>query len=158
MQIWVDADACPNVVKDILFRAAERTRVPVTLVANSWLRTPPSRYIRAVQVPGGLDVADSEIVRRCAPGDLVVTADIPLAALVLEKGALALNPRGELYTADTIAQRLSMRNFMDELRGAGVDTGGPAGFHARDRQAFGNALDRWLAKQPRPPAPEPETP
>lgn len=158
MQIWVDADACPNVVKDILFRAAERTRVPVTLVANSWLRTPPSRYIRAVQVPGGLDVADSEIVRRCTPGDLVVTADIPLAALVLEKGALALNPRGELYTADTIAQRLSMRNFMDELRGAGVDTGGPAGFHARDRQAFGNALDRWLAKQPRPPAPEPETP
>lgn len=158
MQIWVDADACPNVVKDILFRAAERTRVPVTLVANSWLRTPPSRYIRAVQVPGGLDVADSEIVRRCAPGDLVVTADIPLAALVLEKGALALNPRGELYTADTIAQRLSMRNFMDELRGAGVDTGGPAGFHARDRQAFGNALDRWLAKQPRPPAPDPETP
>ena len=158
MQIWVDADACPNVVKDILFRAAERTRVPVTLVANSWLRTPPSRYIRAVQVPGGLDVADSEIVRRCAPGDLVVTADIPLAALVLEKGALALNPRGELYTADTITQRLSMRNFMDELRGAGVDTGGPAGFHARDRQAFGNALDRWLAKQPRPPAPDPETP
>lgn len=158
MQIWVDADACPNVVKDILFRAAERTCVPVTLVANSWLRTPPSRWIRAVQVPGGLDVADSEIVRRCSPGDLVVTADIPLAALVLEKGALALNPRGELYTADTIAQRLSMRNFMDELRGAGVDTGGPAGFHARDRQAFGNALDRWLAKRPRPPAPEPETP
>jgi uncharacterized protein YaiI (UPF0178 family) len=147
-QIFVDADACPNVIKDILFRAAERARVPVTLVANSWLRTPASRYVTALQVPGGLDVADSEIVRRCAPGDLVVTADIPLAALVVEKGALALNPRGELYTADSIAQRLSMRNFMDELRGAGVDTGGPAGFHARDRQAFGNALDRWLARRP----------
>ena len=147
-QIFVDADACPNVIKDILFRAADRARVPVTLVANSWLRTPPSRYVTALQVPGGLDVADSEIVHRCAPGDLVVTADIPLAALVVEKGALALNPRGELYTADSIAQRLSMRNFMDELRGAGVDTGGPAGFHARDRQAFGNALDRWLAKRP----------
>lgn len=158
MHIWVDADACPNVVKDILFRAAERTRVPVTLVANSWVRTPFSHYIRSVQVPAGLDVADSEIVRRCNPGDLVVTADIPLAALVLEKGALALNPRGELYTADSIAQRLSMRNFMDELRGAGVDTGGPGGFHARDRQAFGNALDRWLAKQPRPPEPSQDTP
>ena len=157
-QIFVDADACPNVIKDILFRAAERTRVPVTLVANSWLRTPPSRYISALQVPGGLDVADSEIVRRCAPGDMVVTADIPLAALVVEKGALALNPRGELYTADSIAQRLSMRNFMDELRGAGVDTGGPAGFHARDRQAFGNALDRWLAKQPSPSPPHDDTP
>ena len=157
MPIWVDADACPNVIKDILFRAAERTRVPVTLVANSWIRTPPSRFIKSVQVSGGYDVADAEIVERCAPGDLVVTADIPLAALVLEKGALALNPRGELYTADTIAQRLTMRNFMDELRGSGVDTGGPAGFHARDRQAFGNALDRWLANQPRPPSPARDT-
>ena len=131
--------------------------MPVTLVANSWIRTPPSRYIKSVQVSGGYDVADAEIVERCAPGDLVVTADIPLAALVLEKGALALNPRGELYTADTIAQRLTMRNFMDELRGSGVDTGGPAGFHARDRQAFGNALDRWLANQPRPPSPARDT-
>jgi uncharacterized protein YaiI (UPF0178 family) len=156
-EIFVDADACPNVIKDILFRAAERAQVPVTLVANSWLRTPPSRWVKSLQVPGGLDVADSEIVRRCAPGDLVVTADIPLAALVVEKGALALNPRGELYTADSIAQRLSMRNFMDELRGAGVDTGGPAGFHARDRQAFGNALDRWLAKRP-PSPPSTDTP
>ena len=147
MTIWVDADACPNVIKDILFRAAERARVAVVLVANSWLRTPPSRYISALQVPGGLDVADGEIVRRCGPGDLVVTADIPLAALVLEKGALALNPRGELYTGDSIAQRLSMRNFMDELRGAGIDTGGPASFHARDRQSFANALDRWLTHQ-----------
>lgn len=155
MQIWVDADACPNVIKDILFRAAERARIPVTLVANSWVRTPPSRYITSVQVSGGLDVADSEIVERCVPGDLVVTADIPLAALVLEKGALALNPRGELYTADTIAQRLTMRNFMDELRGSGVNTGGPAGFHARDRQAFGNALDRWLARRPPTPTTDP---
>ena len=147
MKIWVDADACPNVIKDILFRAAERARLPVVLVANSWVRTPPSRFISALQVPGGLDVADGEIVKRCKPGDLVVTADIPLAALVIDKGALALNPRGELYTADSIAQRLSMRNFMDELRGAGIQTGGPAGLHARDRQAFANALDRWLAKQ-----------
>ena len=147
MTIWVDADACPIVIKDILFRAADRAQVQVTLVANQWMRTPPSKYINSVQVPGGLDVADSEIVSRCEPGDLVITADIPLAALVVEKGAVALNPRGELYTADTIAQRLSMRNFMDELRGAGVNTGGPAAFNARDRQAFGNALDRWLAKQ-----------
>lgn len=149
MTIWVDADACPNVIKEILFRAAERARIEVVLVANQWLRTPASRYIRAIQVPGGLDVADSEIVQRAGPGDLVVTADIPLAALVIDKGVLALNPRGELYTKDSIAQRLSMRNFMDELRGAGVDTGGPAAFHARDRQAFGNALDRWIAQQPK---------
>jgi uncharacterized protein YaiI (UPF0178 family) len=146
--IWVDADACPNVIKEILFRAAERARIEVVLVANQWLRTPPSRFIRALQVPGGLDVADSEIVRRAEPGDLVITADIPLAALAIGKNVSALNPRGELYTRDSIAQRLSMRNFMDELRGAGVDTGGPAAFHARDRQAFGNALDAWLARRP----------
>jgi uncharacterized protein YaiI (UPF0178 family) len=154
MQIWVDADACPVVIKDILFRAAEREQVPVTLVANQWLRTPPSRFVRAIQVPAGFDVADGEIVRRVEPGDMVVTQDIPLAALVLEKGALALNPRGELYTPETIAQSLSMRNFMDELRGSGVDTGGPSTFHPRDRQAFANQLDRWLAqrrsKQPTP--------
>lgn len=147
--IWVDADACPGVIKEILFRAAEREKISVTLVANQWLRTPPSRYIHAVQVPGGFDVADGEIVRRVAAGDMVVTQDIPLAALVLEKGALALNPRGELYTHETIAQRLSMRNFMEELRGTGVDTGGPAAFGQRDRQSFANALDRWLAKRPR---------
>lgn len=146
-QIWVDADACPGVIKDILFRAAERARVDVTLVANQWLRTPPSRFIRALQVPGGLDVADSAIVERVRPGDLVVTQDIPLAALVLAKGGIALNPRGELYTADNMAERLSMRNFMDELRGAGVQTGGPAAFHARDRQGFANQLDRWLARR-----------
>ena len=149
MQIWVDADACPNVIKDILFRAAERAQIPVTLVANQWIRTPPSRFVRSVQVPHGLDVADSEIVQRAQPGDLVVTADIPLASLVIEKGALALNPRGELYTANVIAQRLSMRNFMDELRGAGVDTGGPPALHARDRQAFANQLDGWIARRGR---------
>ncbi|MBX3698881.1 MAG: YaiI/YqxD family protein [Dokdonella sp.] len=149
-RIWVDADACPNVIKDILFRAAERARLPVTLVANQWIRTPPSRYIQSIQVGAGIDVADSEIVRRVGPLDLVVTADIPLAALVLEKGALALNPRGELYTADTIAQRLSMRNFMDELRGAGINTGGPPTLHARDRQAFANQLDRWIARRASP--------
>lgn len=147
-RIWVDADACPVVIKEMLFRAAERAQVEVTLVANQWLRTPPSsRYVRAVQVPSGLDVADTEIVQRVRAGDLVVTQDIPLAALVVERDALAINPRGELYTRETIAQRLSMRNFMDELRGAGIDTGGPAAFHPRDRQAFANQLDRWLARR-----------
>jgi uncharacterized protein len=146
-QVWVDADACPGAVKEILFRAAERARVQVTLVANQWLRTPPSRFIRALQVQGGFDVADSEIVDRVQPGDLVVTQDIPLAARVLEKGGIAVNPRGERYTADNMAERLSMRNFMEELRGAGVQTGGPATFHARDRQAFANQLDRWLAQR-----------
>jgi uncharacterized protein YaiI (UPF0178 family) len=146
-QIWVDADACPAAIKEVLFRAAEREQVPVTLVANQWLRTPPSRYVRAIQVPGGFDVADNEIVERVAAGDLVVTQDIPLAAAVIAKGALAMHPRGELYTADTIAQRLGMRNFMDELRGAGIDTGGPAAFHARDKQAFANQLDRWLTRR-----------
>jgi uncharacterized protein len=144
-QILVDADACPVAIKEMLFRAAERTQVMVTLVANQPLRTPPSRFVRAVQVPGGFDVADHEIMRRVTAGDLVVTQDIPLAAAVVDKGALALDPRGELHTRETIAQRLTMRNFMDELRGAGVDTGGHAPFHPRDRQAFANQLDRWLA-------------
>lgn len=147
LQVWVDADACPAVVRDILFRAAERAKVQITLVANQWLRTPPSRYIRALQVQGGYDVADDAIAERAGRGDLVVTQDIPLAARVLERGAEAVNPRGERFTADNIAQRLSMRNFMDELRGAGVQTGGPAAFHARDRQAFANALDGWLARR-----------
>lgn len=148
-QIWVDADACPGPIKEILFRAAERAQVSVTLVANQMLRTPPTRWVRAIQVAGGFDVADDEIAQRAASGDLVVTQDIPLAARVIDKGALALHPRGELYTAETIAQRLSMRNFMDELRGAGVDTGGPSAFHARDRQAFANQLDRWLQQRSR---------
>ena len=146
-QIWVDADACPVAIKEILFRAAEREQIPVTLVANQWLRTPPSRLIRSIQVPAGLDVADNEIVQNVGADDLVVTQDIPLAALVIEKGGLAMHPRGELYTAETIAQRLGMRNFMEELRGAGIDTGGPAAFHPRDKQAFANQLDRWLTRR-----------
>ena len=149
-QIWVDADACPGPIKEILFRGAERAQVMVTLVANQMLRTPPTRWVRAIQVAGGFDVADNEIGQRLAAGDLVVTQDIPLAAQAIDKGALALHPRGELYTRETIAQRLSMRNFMDELRGAGADTGGPAAFHARDRQAFANQLDRWLQQRARP--------
>jgi len=144
MRIWVDADACPNVIKDILFRAAERAKVTLTLVANQPLRTPPSQYIRSVQVPPGFDVADDRIVQLAEPGDLVVTADIPLAAGALGKGAHALDPRGELYTADNIKEKLAVRKLMDELRSSGVDTGGPAIFNAADRQAFANKLDRLL--------------
>ncbi len=146
-QIWVDADACPVVIKEILFRAAERAQVHVTLVANQYLRCPASKYLHALQVPGGFDVADSEIVERMQPGDLVVTQDIPLAARVIEKGGVAVNPRGELYSRDNMAERLSMRNFMEELRSSGVQTGGPSAFHARDRQAFANQLDGWLARR-----------
>lgn len=146
MQIWVDADACPKVIKEILFRAAERTQVAVTLVANQYLPTPPSRLIKAIQVPAGFDVADNTIVQKLAPGDLVITADIPLAAEVIEKGGHALNPRGELYTQDNIRQRLSMRDFMDTLRSSGIDTGGPAALNAADRQQFANQLDRFLAR------------
>lgn len=147
MQIWIDADACPTVIKDIVFRAAERLEISTTLVANRMLRTPPSRFIRAVQVPAGFDVADRHIVDQVEPGDLVITADIPLAAAVLERDAHALNPRGEMYSAANIAERLSMRNFLEELRGSGVQTGGPAAFSAGDRQAFGAALDRFLARR-----------
>lgn len=150
MHIWIDADACPGVVKEILFRAAERLQIDTTLVANRLLRTPPSRFIRAVQVPAGFDVADAHIVEQVARGDLVVTADIPLAAAILERGAHALNPRGEMYTAANIAERLSMRNFLEELRSSGVQTGGPAAFSQADRQAFGAALDRFLARLPLP--------
>ncbi len=146
MKIWVDADACPNAIKEILFRAAERVHIPLTLVANQLLRIPPSRYIKAIQVPSGFDVADSKIVQQLQPGDLVVTADIPLAALVIEKGGHALNPRGEFYTTENIHERLTLRNFMDELRHAGVNTGGPAVFSLGDRQAFANHLDRFLMK------------
>jgi len=146
MQIWVDADACPAVIKDILYRVAERTQIQVTLVANQLLRVPGSKFIRSVQVPSGADVADAEIVERLSPGDLVVTGDIPLAAQVLEKGGYALNPRGDFYTKDTIAQQLTMRAFMEELRSGGVDTGGPAAFSQSDRQQFANALDRHLAR------------
>jgi hypothetical protein len=146
MQIWVDADACPGVIKEILFRAAERAQISMTLVANQFLRTPPSRYIKAIQVPSGFDVADSKIVQHLEPGDLVITADIPLAAEVIAKGGHALNPRGEFYTPDTIRERLNMRDFMDTLRSSGVETGGPASFSQSDRKAFASQLDRFLAK------------
>jgi len=144
--IWIDADACPAVIKDILYRVAERTQIQVTLVANQLLRVPGSKFIRSVQVPSGADVADTQIVERLSPGDLVVTGDIPLAARVLEKGGYALNPRGDFYTKDTIAQQLTMRAFMEELRSGGVDTGGPPAFSQADRQQFANALDRHLAR------------
>ena len=146
MQIWVDADACPNVIKEILFRAAERVQVPLVLVANKTLRTPPSRYISSIRVWAGLDVADNAIVKGMESGDLVITADIPLASEVIGKGGHALNPRGEFYSKENIEERLTMRNFMDELRDAGVNTGGPATLNQKDRQAFANQLDRFLAK------------
>lgn len=147
MQIWVDADACPKAIKEILFRAAERTAVPLTLVANQPLQTPPSRVIKSIQVAPGFDVADNEIVKRVSAGDLVITSDIPLAAEVIEKGAHALNPRGELYTTENIRQRLNMRDFMDTLRGSGIQTGGPPTLSQSDRQAFANHLDRLLASR-----------
>ena len=145
-KIWVDADACPKVIKEILFRAADRVGMPLILVANQPLQVPGSRYIRTIQVGAGFDVADNHIVQQAVAGDLVITADIPLAAEVIAKGCLALNPRGELYTEDNIRQRLNMRDFMDTLRGSGVDTGGPASFSHSDRQAFANQLDRLLAR------------
>ena len=150
MQIWVDADACPAVIKDILYRVAERLALHVTLVANQLMRVPPSRFVHAIQVAQGADVADAEIVRLMAPGDLVVTGDIPLAADVLAKGGYALNPRGEFYTQDNIAQQLTMRKFMEELRSGGVDTGGPAPFSQADRQQFANQLDRHLRRHALP--------
>lgn len=145
--IWVDADACPVVVRDILFKAAERTKVTLTLIANQMVRVPPSRYILAVQVSSGFDVADNEIVRRANAGDLVITSDIPLAAEVIEKGALALSPRGELFTADNIRGRLMMRDFMDTMRSSGVHSGGAAAYSSADKQMFANQLDRYLAKR-----------
>jgi len=144
MPIWVDADACPKVIKDILFRAAERTAVPVTLVANRLLHTPPSPYISAIQVTDGFDVADSEIVKKLEVGDLVITADIPLAAEVIANGGHALDPRGEMHSADTIQARLTMRDFMETLRASGVETGGPSALSHRDRQLFAKHLDHYL--------------
>lgn len=146
MKIWVDADACPVVIKEILFRAAERTQTQVTLVANQYINTPGSSYITSVQVSQGFDVADNEIVKRMDAGDLVITADIPLASDVIDKGGHALSPRGEMYTADNIKARLSMRDFMETLRASGIDTGGPAAMSQGDRQAFANRLDRFLAQ------------
>ena len=146
MQIWVDADACPNVIKEILFRAADRVKVRVTLVANQPLRVPPSPYIKTCQVAAGFDVADNHIAQALEAGDLVITADIPLAAEVIERKGHALNPRGDFYTPENIRQRLRMRNFMEELRSSGVMTGGPATMSQSDRQAFANQLDRFLAR------------
>ena len=146
MRIWVDADACPGVIREILFRAAERRRLALILVANQALRVPPSQYVSAVQVSKGFDVADNHIVQALAPGDLVITADIPLAAEALAKGAYAINPRGERYSPDTIRERLVMRDFMDLMRGTGQVTGGPPPLSQGDRQAFANALDTLLTQ------------
>jgi uncharacterized protein YaiI (UPF0178 family) len=147
MNIWVDADACPVVVREILFRAAARTGVRVTLVANQAISTPSSPNVRALQVARGFDVADEEIVRRLDPGDLVITSDIPLAAEVIGKGGHALSPRGEMQTTENIRAKLNMRDFMDTMRSSGVETGGgPAAFGQRDKQRFANSLDRFLAQ------------
>jgi uncharacterized protein YaiI (UPF0178 family) len=146
MQIWVDADACPGVIKEILYRAAERAQVAVTLVANKPLRTPRSRFIRSIQVLQGFDVADQRIAGDMQPGDLVVTADIPLAAQVVARGGHALNPRGDLYTDRNIGEVLAMRNLLDELRGNGVDIGGPPPLNQSDRQRFAGQLDGFLAR------------
>lgn len=146
MQIWVDADACPAVIKDILYRAAERAQITLTLVANQPLHTPRSPFIKTVQVAAGFDVADQRIAEQVQPGDLVITADIPLAADVIERGGHALNPRGEIYTKENIKERLALRNFMGELRNSGVATGGPPTLNQGDRRAFANQLDRFLTQ------------
>lgn len=148
--IWVDADACPVVIKEILFKASERTHIPMTLVANHAMRIPATSWIEFRQVSAGFDVADNWIVQNCKTNDLVVTQDIPLAAEVIELGALALNPRGELYTTSNIKARLNMRDFMETMRSSGIQTGGPDAFNQRDRQNFANQLDRWLAKVKKP--------
>lgn len=147
MSIWVDADACPRPVKEILFKAAERTGIELTLVANHAMAVPRLPNVRLLQVQGGFDVADQEIAKRVGPGDLVITADIPLAADVIARGAQALNPRGEMYSADTIRALLTMRDFMDTMRASGVVTGGPPALSQADRQAFAGQLDRWLARR-----------
>ena len=146
MKIWVDADACPVVIKEILFKAADRCKVAVTLVANQAISIPPSPFIKAVQVSSGFDVADDEIVKRLSAGDLVITSDIPLAAEAIEKGALALSPRGEMLTQSNIRSRLIMRDFLDTMRSSGIDTGGPAALNQNDRKKFADQLDRWLTK------------
>lgn len=150
MKIWVDADACPVVIREILFKAAERTEVQLTLVANQRINVPRSRFISAVQVASGFDVADDEIVRRLDAGDLVITGDIPLAAEVIEKGGHALSPRGELFTTENIKARLNIRDFMDTMRGSGIDTGGPPALNQVDRKNFADHLDRLLAKHTGP--------
>jgi len=147
MKIWVDADACPVVIKEILYKAAERTQTQLTLVANNHFRIPKSSFIKFLQVPRGLDGADNEIVKMVEPGDLVVTADIPLAARVVQEGGFALNPRGEVYTEENVSERLSTRDFLDSLRSSGIETGGPSAFDSRDKQAFANSLDYMITKQ-----------
>jgi len=147
MKIWVDADACPVVVKEILYKAAIRTKTDVTLVANQYMKTPASKYITAIQVPSGFDVADDEIVRRMSAGDLVITSDIPLADEVITKSGDALSPRGEMFTKDNIKARLNIRDFMETLRSSGVQTGGPASITLHDRKMFADKLDRWLNKK-----------
>ena len=146
MQVWVDADACPSEIKELLYRTATRRKVRVTLVANQPMRIPKSEYIGSIVVPAGMNIADRRIVELVEPGDLVVTADIPLAAEVVAKGGQALNPRGELYTDGNVGERLAVRNMLDQLRGGGQITGGPPNFSAKDKQAFANQLDRWLTK------------
>ena len=146
MKILVDADACPKPVKEILYRVADRTEIQVTLVANQGMRLPTSPFIDLVQVGQGADVADDEIANKCEAGDLIITADIPLAARVVEKGALALDPRGKVYDKNNIGQILSMRNFMDELRGSGVETGGPNSFGQKERFKFANELDKFISQ------------
>ena len=146
MQVWVDADACPGEIKEMLFRAAERRQIKMTLVANQPMWTPKSEYVDNIVVASGANVADQKIVALLAPGDLVITADVPLAADVVAKGAQALNPRGELYTDSNVGERLAVRNMLDEMRGGGAITGGPANFNAKDKQTFANQLDRWLTK------------
>lgn len=150
MKIWVDADACPNVIKDILFKAAQRTGVEMTLVANQFIRVPASKNITSVQVSSGFDVADDEIVARCEAGDLVITSDIPLAAEVIEKGCNALSPRGELMDKENVRSRLNIRDFMDTMRASGVNTGGPPALNQTDRQNFANHLDWMLTQFHRP--------
>lgn len=147
MKIWVDADACPLAVKEILYRAANRTQIPLVLVANRMLRVPPSPWITALQVPAGFDVADKRIATEAQSGDLVITADVPLAAEVIAKGAVVIDPRGELLTTSNIQERLALRNFLDSLRSSGVDTGGPSALSDADRKTFANQLDRLLAKR-----------
>src|SRR5579872_1786829 len=146
MQIWIDGDACPGEIKEMLYHAAQRRKVKVTLVANQIMRVPSSEFIDSIRVPAGMNVADRQIVEKVAAGDLVVTADIPLAAEIVAKGGVALDPRGTLYTDDNVGQRLASRNLLDDLRGGGLVTGGPSNFSSRDKQAFANQLDRWLTK------------
>tara|TARA_Y100001934_G_scaffold133220_1_gene161367 strand:- start:594 stop:1088 length:495 start_codon:yes stop_codon:yes gene_type:complete len=153
LKIWVDADALPRAIRDILFRAAERTGIELTLVANQWLETPPLANIRSLQVMQGADVADLEIVRRSVKGDLVITADIPEAAELIAKDVMVLSPRGEEFTRENVRARLNMRDFMDTMRGSGIPTGGPPPLSAKDRQTFANALDRLIARHHRPDSP-----